>query len=40
MTKREMFEQITPIEYANMFREEEVLKRLKYWTKDGLAIMA
>ena len=39
MTKREMFSELTPIEYYNMFREEVVCKKLTYWSKKGLETM-
>lgn len=38
-TKKEMFEALTPIQYAGMFNEEVVAKRLKRWTKAGLEKM-
>ena len=35
-TKKDMFKELTPIEWAFMFREEVVDQRLKHWTKNGL----
>lgn len=38
-TKKNLFEELTPIEWAFMFREEVVAKRLTNWTKKGLETM-
>lgn len=38
-TKKDLFEELTPIEWFSMFRQEVVSKRLTYWTKKGLETM-
>lgn len=38
-TKKDLFEELTPIEWYRMFKPEVVSKRLTYWSVKGLETM-
>ena len=38
-TKEELFEELTPIEFYNLYDPTHIKKQLKNWTKTGLEVM-